>query len=72
MAEPSNKEKWMISILAGILFYVIASPKFFIFIDNICYYLFGIRSAINGKPTNTGLFIHTVIFTLITRILIEN
>lgn len=68
----TNKEKWIISALAGIIFYVVASSKFFLFVDTIVYSIFNVKTIDKyGKPNNLGLLLHTILFTLITRILME-
>lgn len=70
MAVDNNK-KWYISILSGILFYVIASPKIYKKTGKIFYELFDVKIQHRGKPNNLGLLIHTIVFVLITRLLME-
>jgi hypothetical protein len=69
MAEEITK--WYISILSGILFYVIASPKIYKKTGKLFYKLFDVKIQHDGKPNNLGLLIHTIIFVLITRFLME-
>lgn len=64
-----NSAKWMYSIMAGILFVVIASPQMFSvtqrFIANPLKQVF----VKNGVPTLMGLAVHGVVYVLLVRLL---
>jgi hypothetical protein len=67
----TSDKKWYISILSGILFYIIASPQIYKKTGKIFYTLFDVKIQNRGKPNNLGLLIHAVIFVLITRFLMD-
>ena len=67
----TNNDKWYISILSGIIFYVIASPKIYKITGEIFYDLTQVEMENKGKPNNLGLLIHTIIFVFITRWLMD-
>ena len=71
MSQEIVEKKWFISILSGIIFYVIASPEIFKKTGKLFYTLFDIKIEHRGKPNNLGLLIHTIIFVLITRFLMD-
>jgi len=72
MSTPTDEQKWFISILSGIIFYVIASPKIYKITHSIFYDILGIKLIDRkGKPNNLGLLIHTIIFVLITRFIMD-
>ena len=68
----TNEQKWIISLISGILFYVIALPDTYqcitspIFEDTI-----GIRLEKNGRPTTFGVVIHAIVFLLIVRLMMN-
>ncbi len=57
-----QEDKFIISIVAGLTFFIIANPETFRFVRSI--FGSGIASP-TGCPTTTGLMIHTVVFILI-------
>ena len=63
----TSAQKWQISIFSAILFYIIASPFLFNLVNSITSQ-FGITVANNGCPTSLGLFIHAIVFLLLTRL----
>lgn len=68
----TTNEKWGISVLSAVVFYIIASPKLFRFTDRLFFDLFGTRLLDKkGKNTSLGVFIHALVFLLITRALME-
>jgi len=69
-AKPyTNKDKWIISIVAGMLFMLISSPFLY---DNFGQILTFIKTTnFYGVPTLEGLILHSLIFTVVIRILIR-
>lgn len=68
----TSNEKWGISLLSAVIFYIIASPKLYSFTDKLFYDIFGINLITKkGKPTSLGVFIHALVFLLITRAFME-
>lgn len=62
----TNKDKWIVSIISGILFLIIASPFLFSVVNDMVG-IFGIKTANNGCPTIGGLILHSIVFILIVR-----
>lgn len=70
---PTNREKWMISIVSGLLFYIIALPQTYECVTNpIIESITGIELEKKGRPTTAGVFIHTIVFLLLVRYMMEN
>jgi hypothetical protein len=68
MSTPTDEQKWFISILSAIIFYVIASPTLYKITGSIFYDFFGVKIVDRkGRPNNLGLLIHTIVFALISR-----
>jgi hypothetical protein len=57
-----QEEKFMISIVSGMIFFIIANPETFRFVRRI---LGPMIASPTGCPTATGLLVHTVVFILI-------
>jgi hypothetical protein len=55
-----------ISAFSGLLFYIISNPKTYDIIQRIVEEIGDIKLTINGNPTELGLLIHSVLFSLIT------
>jgi hypothetical protein len=64
----TSQDKWKISILAGILFILISNKYIYLFLDKI---FNGIIIGPDGFYTLFGLMITTIIYILITRILMK-
>ncbi len=54
-----------IALFAGLLFYVVANPVTYEIV-NALFSAVGLRIAISGKPTGTGLLIHSLVYAAIT------
>jgi hypothetical protein len=59
----SQNQKMMISLMSGLLFFIVANPETFKFVRNI---LGGWVSSPTGCPTVQGLLVHTVVYFLLT------
>jgi hypothetical protein len=67
----TNFDKWVISIIIGIVFLVLVSPFMFKLSNNITR-INGPRTMnVNGSPTGFGLLLHTLIFIIIVRLLMH-
>ena len=62
--ELSNAQKWWVSIATGLLFALISSP----FMYQVTNSIFG-KTTTQGGPTLWGLILHTIVFTLLVRLL---
>jgi len=69
----TNEQKWMISLISGILFYIIALPQTYECVTNPVFEsLTGISLIHKKKPTTFGVAVHAVVFILIVRYMMEN
>lgn len=66
--QVTSRDKWVISIISGLLFLLIASPFLFGVVNEITS-KFGIPVITNGCPNMAGLVIHSIVFILIVRLL---
>jgi hypothetical protein len=66
----TEKDKWIVAIICGLLFLVIAAP-FFYNIANGTTSAFGLKIANNGCPNLAGLVIGAALYMLILRFLIS-
>jgi hypothetical protein len=65
----TNKDKWVIALLSGLLFLLIASPFLFSAMNGVTS-SFGMTIASpNGCPNLGGLLLHTIVFILVIRVL---
>lgn len=68
----SNKDKWQVSLLSGLIFMLVSSPMLYSLMDSIIEPLLGIDlSSKKGCPTMAGLLLHTIVFVLIVRLLMK-
>lgn len=64
----TNEQKWTISVISGLLFYIIALPQTYECITNpIVKSLTGLELENKGKPTTFGVVVHAIVFLLIVR-----
>lgn len=63
----TSQKKWQISILSGLIFMLISAPYLYKLMTDVT----GLNIANDGCPTMLGLFIHTVVFVLIVRLLMK-
>ena len=65
-----SSDKWRYSIYSAIIFLIISSPYTYLLVDKLIGSFVKISSP-TGCPTLIGLFIHTVVFVLIIRGMME-
>jgi len=64
----TSRDKWIIAIVIGILYCLVASPFVYGAMDNLLKSILPNYPVLaNGAPTAFGLLLHGVIFTLIIR-----
>ena len=69
----TNEQKWIISAISAILFYIIALPQTYECITSpIFESTLGIELQKKGKPTVVGVIIHAIVFLLIVRYMMGN
>ena len=66
--EASSGEKWQSSFIAGVLFFIVASPFLFDLVNGVVS-RFGYLVAVGGCPTYLGLALHAVVFMLLARLM---
>ncbi len=67
----SDKDKWLIAVIIGVLFLILAAPLIFKFSNVIFKPLKLPTIKENGMPTIFGLLLHTIVFILILRLLMH-
>ena len=69
MARYTNTDKWVTSLICGLLFMIIASPFLFVTVSSITEQ-FGLKIAsTSGCPNTAGLIVHGMVFALISRMM---
>jgi len=73
LCEVSSGQKWRISLLSGIIFLIIASPLLFKLVDGLVKSVYPDFNVVdfNGTPTIQGVVLHSVVFILVTRLLMK-
>jgi len=67
----TNQDKWIVSIISGLLFLLIASPFLFSTINAITEnFGFSIAEK-NGCPNMGGLILHSLVFVVIVRLMMR-
>jgi len=64
------KDKWIVSIMGGLLFLLLASPVLYSIVNSTTS-SFGLITANNGCPNISGLLLHGFLFALIIRLLMR-
>ena len=65
----STEQKWQISFLSGLIFLIVSSPMLYKITGNLVKNISDYEIQKKGKPKMSGIMIHTLVFVLITRIL---
>ena len=67
-----DQKKWMISFISAIVFVIVSTPQTFKFTNDIFEKYFCIKTIDEfEKPTWSGIFLHALVFMLITRFLMN-
>ena len=69
--EPTNVEKWKYTILTTILFLIVVNPLTYKVVNGLLKNVIGKVANRDGCPTELGIIIHSVVFTLLLRLLME-
>jgi len=70
--QPTSESKWLISLMSGIIFILIASPFMFNLTQQLIANPLGQRFVVGGTPTVLGLAVHGLVYTLIVRLMMVN
>jgi hypothetical protein len=65
----TNEQKWVISLISGILFYIIALPQTYECVTNPIFESLDLPLLRNGSPSTFGVFVHAIVFFLIVRLM---
>ena len=68
--DKTMASKLQISLFAGLLFYIIANPVTYSVVNGLLSRV-GIPVAISGKPTGTGLLLHSAVYAAVTYLLMN-
>ncbi len=63
----TSQRKWTISFMSGILFFIIASPFIFTWMNELTKTFGLVIATSSGCPNYAGLLINAILFTLIVR-----
>ena len=67
----TSKDKWIVSIISGLLFLLVASPFLFSLVNDLTKHLGLVVASPSGCPTTAGLVLHAIVFTLIVRLMMR-
>ena len=67
---PTSGQKWWAAIILGFVFALVSSPLAYSMTNSVVCYFGGFPMGRKGGPTVPGLFLHTVIFILIARVIL--
>ncbi len=67
----SSTDKWVVSIIGGLLFLLIASPFLYEIVNSLTSALGLVIADANGCPNVSGLILHTAVFIIIVRLLMR-
>lgn len=69
--DRSSLDKWMIAFVAGILFFLLATPYLFDMTNSASMWFMNLQLT-NGKgaPNMAGVMVHAILFILIVRFLL--
>lgn len=66
-----NNEKWLYSLIAGLLFIALASPFAFHVTQTLIAKPLGYNFVSGSGPTTTGIVFHGIVFLFITRLMMD-
>ena len=63
----TEAQKWFVSLIAAVIFFVIASP-FMFKLTAVFFSLAGMKTENEGIPNMLGLFLHAIVFAVAIRL----
>lgn len=70
--KPTSGMKWYFTLISVVIFVIVVNPLTYNLVNNTLGKLLGLRIANrNGCPTGVGLLVHTVVFTLLIRYVMD-
>lgn len=71
MGSATNEDKWRWTLLTVVIFLIVINPYTYIAVNTILSNI-GLKIAdSSGCPTVTGLVVHTIVFMLLLRLIME-
>ena len=70
--EVTSEGKWLISLMSGVIFILLASSFAFDLTQKLIGKPLGWKLVASGVPTITGLLLHGVIYTIVVRLMMVN
>lgn len=67
--QPTSESKWLISLVSGLIFMLIASPFMFNLTQRLIGDQLNLTFVKGNVPTTTGLLVHGAVYTLIVRLM---
>lgn len=68
LKKPTDSDKWRFTLYTVIIFLIVANPYTYIIVNKLLGGIIGkIADPISGCPTTLGFIVHTIVFTLILR-----
>ena len=68
--ERTNMDKWRYTLITAVLFFIVVNPYTYKFVNFLLKRFFKIADK-SGCPTFAGVVVHTIVFTLLLRGLME-
>ena len=70
--KPSNADKWRYTLLTTVIFLIVVNPMTYQLVQKLFGNVLGnIANSATGCPTYLGIAVHTVVFTLILRYVMD-
>lgn len=66
----TNFDKWVISCIIGIVFFILIIPFTFKLTNSLTSFV-RVNTINNGLPTLSGIILHTIVFVVIVRLLMH-
>lgn len=71
MGSATNEDKWRWTLLTVVIFLIVINPYTYIAVNTVLSNI-GLKIAdSSGCPTVTGLVVHTIVFMLLLRLIME-
>ena len=69
--KPTSADKWRFTFYTVIIFLLVVNPYTYILVNRLLGKLIGKIADTTGCPTMLGFIVHTVVFTLIVRYIMD-
>lgn len=70
--EPTNADKWRYTLLTTVVFLIVVNPMTYKLVQKLFANVLGnVANPVTGCPTYVGIAVHTIIFTLLLRYVMD-